>query len=190
MRRNGLALAVGAAASVTFLVACGGGDKGASGAADTTKTASAPPVNTNTAPPPSGAPATPATPTSGGGTAKPITGKTWDVKMIGDEKGYRFESASLTIKVGDGVKWTNVTGGPHNVAFSSEPPASKSQLDANMPAQSAGGTGPKSGELSSPLLVTPNDTYTISFAGVAPGKYDYFCTPHQALGMKGEITVQ
>jgi len=30
-------------------------------------------------------------------------------------------------------------------------------------------------ELSRPLLVVPNDTYTVSFAGVKPGKYDFNC---------------
>jgi plastocyanin len=120
----------------------------------------------------------------------PATGKTTVVKLIGDEKGYHFEPANFTIKVGDAVKFTNVSGGPHNVAFNTVPDASKAQLDANMPATTAGGSSPKLGALSGPLLVTPNDTYTVSFAGVTPGKYDYNCTPHLALGMKGEITVQ
>ena len=118
------------------------------------------------------------------------TGKTWAVKMIGDEKGYRFDPANLTIKVGDAVKYTNVSGGPHNVAFNTEPDAAKAQLDANMPAATSAGAGPKLGQMSSPLLIAPNDTYTISFAGLPPGTYDFNCTPHLALGMKGELIVQ
>jgi plastocyanin len=179
----GLALVVGTAA---VLGACsGGGDKGASSSADTTKA-----PDTTVAAPAAALAAAPAAAPAGGGTAMPATGKTIEVKLIGDEKGYRFEPANFTVKVGDAVKFTNVSGGPHNVAFNTVPDASKGQLDANMPATTSAGSGPKLGALSGPLLVNPNDTYTVSFAGVTAGKYDYNCTPHLALGMKGEITVQ
>jgi plastocyanin len=174
-------------AGVIALGACGGGgDKNASTSTpDTTAAAAAAP-----------APAAAATTTAAtAGKIAPITGKTWDVKMIGDQKGYRFEPATLTIKVGDGVKFTNVTGGPHNVAFNTLPPegadsANAKQLAANMPAQTGAGPSAKIGDMSSPLLTAPNDTYTVSFAGVKAGKYDFNCTPHLALGMKGTITVQ
>jgi plastocyanin len=186
MRFNGVALV----ASAAMLAACGGGDKSASnsGAADSSTTATTTTSTTTT--PAAGAAATGATGATSTATPLPITGKTYEVKMIGDAKGYRFEPASLTIKVGDGLKFVNVTGGPHNVAFNSEPPESKAQLDANMPAQTGSGPGQKLGELSGPLLVQPNDTYTVSFAGVKPGAYGFNCTPHLALGMKGQVTVQ
>ena len=57
------------------------------------------------------------------------------------------------------------------------------QLDANM------GPG-KIGELSSALLLNVGDAVTISFAGIKPGKYDFHCTPHLAMNMKGSVTVQ
>jgi plastocyanin len=185
MRFTWVVLAAGAAA----LGACGGGDNAANTASTTsgaaaTSTAATPANSTATAAPGAAAAATSA------GTPLPITGKTYEVKMIGDDKGYRFEPASLTIKVGDGIKFVNVTGGPHNLAFNTEPDASKAQLDANMPAQTGAGPSAKLGPLSGPLLVTPNDTYTVSFAGVKPGVYDFNCTPHLALGMKGQVTVQ
>ena len=175
MRFFGLALTAGA----VFLGACAGGDK--SNAADTTGVA----VDTTT--PAATAPSTvPATaPAAGGGTMAPITGTTHEVKMLGDAKGYRFEPANLTIKSGDGVKFTVVSGGPHNVAFdpATVPADAKGQLDANV--------GPdKMGELSSALKTNPGESVTISFGNIKPGKYPYHCTPHLALGMKGEITVQ
>jgi plastocyanin len=46
------------------------------------------------------------------------------------------------------------------------------------------------GALEGPLLLQPNETYTISFANVPPGTYAFHCFPHLALGMKGTITVQ
>jgi plastocyanin len=176
-------------AGAAMLGACGGGDKSASDTAATNGSASATSATATAANSTATTAASAAAPTS---TAAPlpITGKTYDVKMIGDEKGYRFEPATLTIKVGDGIKFVNITGGPHNVAFNTVPDASKAQLDGNMPAQTGAGPSPKLGELSGPLLVTPNDSYTVSFAGVKPGVYGVNCTPHLALGMKGQVTVQ
>jgi plastocyanin len=169
MRFYGLALV----ASAAVLSACGGGgDK----SKDTTAAASTP------------APAatTPAAAPAAGAVAKvPATGATVDVKMIGDDKGYRFEPADIKIKSGDAVRFTMVTGGPHNVAFDPATitdPASKAQLDANM--------DNKMSELSSPMLMNPNEQYVISFGGVKPGTYPFHCTPHLAMGMKGTITVQ
>ena len=181
MQFNGVKYFQGAVLVISAAIvgACAGGDKGASAgaAADTTK-AAAP------------AAAAPAAAPAAAMAALPITGKTYEVKMIGDEKGYRFEPASLTIKVGDGIKFVNVIGGPHNVAFNTVPDASKGQLDANMPAQTGAGPGTKMGDLSGPLLVAPNDSYTVSFAGVTPGVYEFNCTPHLANNMKGSVTVQ
>ena len=135
------------------------------------------------------APATPAATDSAAtaapaGAAAPITGQTVEVKMVGDDKGYRFEPADIKIKAGDGIKFVMVSGGPHNVAFdpATIPADVKPQLSANMPNQQ--------GELSSPLFMNPNESYTISFANVKPGQYPYHCTPHLAMGMKGTITVE
>jgi plastocyanin len=170
MRFYGIALA----ASAVVLGACAGGDKGAG---DTTAVA----VDTSTAPvtttPAPGAPA-------GTASMAAITGTTHEVKMIGDAQGYRFEPANITVKAGDGIKFTTVNGGPHNVAFdpATVPTDVQAQLDANI--------SEKMGQLASALKTNPGESVTVSFANIKPGKYPYHCTPHQALGMKGEITVQ
>ena len=119
------------------------------------------------------------------GAAAPITGTTHEIKMIGDEKGYRFEPANLTIKAGDAIKYVFVSGGPHNVAIDPAAVAAdvKAQLDANFGAD-------KMGELSGKMLLNANEEYTVSFAGVPAGTYDFHCTPHLAMNMKGKITVQ
>lgn len=161
------------AASALVLAACGGEKAApADSAAATADTAAM------------AAPA--ATPDAGAATATaaPATGTTHDVKMIGDEKGYRFEPANLTVKAGDAVKFTMVSGGPHNVSFDEAaiPAAGKAQLTANIPNPAA--------PLSTQMLLNPNETVTISFANVAPGTYNFNCTPHLAMGMKGVITVE
>ena len=160
MRFNGLALV----AAVAALGACGGGEKQAG--SDSSAVA-----------------ATPAASASASGmAAMPATGKVHEVKMVGDEKGYRFEPADFTIKVGDAVKFITISAQPHNIAFSNVPAESRAQLQANMPEAM--------GDMMGKMMLNPTEEYTISFAGVKPGKYEYNCTPHLANNMKGTITVQ
>jgi plastocyanin len=104
--------------------------------------------------------------------------------MIGDASGYRFVPATVTIKAGDTVRWTNVSGGPHNVTFWSDsiPTSAAARLQASM-------TQPIS-PLSGPLLAAPNATYSVSFAGLSAGTYSYYCMPHLALGMKARVIVE
>ena len=61
--------------------------------------------------------------------------------------------------------------------------AVKSQLDANFGAD-------KMAELSSNLKMNPGDAITVSFAGIKPGTYEFNCTPHLAMNMKGHVTVK
>lgn len=160
------------AATALTIGACAGGDKAADNASTTDTAAVAPAANT-----------TPAAPAAVG-TAAPITGTTHEVKMIGDAQGYRFEPANITLKAGDGIKFTMVTGGPHNVAFdpATVPADVKGQLDANI--------SEKMGELSSAMKMNPNESITVSFANIKPGTYPFHCVPHFPMGMKGVVTVQ
>lgn len=178
MRFYGLAVAVGLVA----LGACAGGEKKP---ADTTAVGVDTSSATTTATTTTTSSSTTAGATSGSVAMAPITGTMHEVKMIGDAKGYRFEPANITVKQGDGIKFINVIGGPHNVAFdpATIPADVRPQLDANM------GTD-KMGELSSNLKMNPNDSVVISFANIKPGQYPYHCVPHLAMGMKGVITVQ
>ena len=118
------------------------------------------------------------------GAMAPITGATVEVKMIGDGAGYKFEPADITLKAGDGIKFTFVSGGPHNIMFdpTGMSPAAKTALMANMPEQA--------GELSGKMMIAAGESYTVSFAGVPAGKYNFNCTPHLAMNMKGTVTVQ
>jgi plastocyanin len=168
------------AASALMLAACGGGDN--ANATDTTASAA---MSATADTPATAATAADSSSTAAGAVAAaPITGTIHDVKMIGDAKGYRFEPATITIKEGDGIRYTNVSGGPHDVAFDPAliPAAVKPQLSANMPNQMS--------DLAGPLLIQPNATYTISFAKIPPGTYEAHCTPHLAMNMKQTITVQ
>src|ERR1700741_1123946 len=101
-----------------------------------------------------------------------------EVKMILEGTSARFEPANLTIRPGDRIRFVNVSGGPHNVSFdpATIPDDVERVLARVMPNQ----IRPLWGE----LVTAPNAAYTIPFADVRPGRYEYFCMPHVGMQMK------
>src|SRR3990172_5620720 len=148
MRVFGFALLSG----VVVLGACGGGE------------------SQNAAP--EAAPAPAVTSSASEATMAPITGTIHEVQMVGDAEGYRYVPATITAKAGDGIKFIMVSTGPHNVAFdpATIPADQKAQLWANMGANSMDG--------SSPMLITENESFTLSLGSLKPGTYPFHCTPH------------
>ena len=120
--------------------------------------------------------------------ALPLRGEreaaTFVVRMVGDAKGYRFEPTSIAARVGDVVRFVNVSGGPHNVAFWADriPAGTTARLQKNM--------GQTIGPLSGAMIIEPNEVYTVSLAGLRAGTYNYYCVPHQAMNMTGRIKVR
>ena len=147
-----------AALAITAL-ACGGGEQ----------------AGQQAAPPAGGQPAA---------AAPAATGAVHDVNMELRDGRYIYDPLQLTIKVGDTVRWINLSGGPHNVAFYQDkiPAGAADLLNTAM----ANRLGPLSG----PLLTDSLAAYQISFAGAPAGTYDYYCLPHEALGMKASLTIQ
>jgi plastocyanin len=110
--------------------------------------------------------------------------KTVEVQMIGDATGYKFSPAKISIAKGDKVKFTLVSGPPHNVVFweDSIPKGAAAKLGKAMTKT----VGPLTG----PFLLNTGETYEISFAGLPAGTYKYYCAPHLALGMRAVIEVK
>ncbi len=96
------------------------------------------------------------------------------VKMVSTQDNrHFFEPAELTIKAGDRVRWVNECeeGVPcvHSAqAYPDKIPAGAEVFDST-------------------LLTGQGLTYEYTFT--VPGEYEYFCLPHEALGMKGKIIV-
>jgi plastocyanin len=108
-----------------------------------------------------------------------------EVKMTGNgTTKAAFEPATLTVKPGTVVRFINVSGGPHNVAFYADsiPKGALDALKKGMPNTM--------GDLMGPFLSQPNEKYDVSFAGAPTGKYRAYCMPHVALGMFMTISVQ
>lgn len=156
-----------AAAVVLVLTACGGEKKAEAPAA------AAPAPATPAAP----APATDAAPAA-------ATGASIDVDMVLEGTAYKYVPAAITAKAGDVIKFHNKSGGPHNVAFE----AGKVPAGADAAIDAALGAG-KMGPLTGALMVEQDAVFSLNTAGFPAGKYAFNCTPHLALGMKGELTV-
>lgn len=142
-------------------LACGGGEQAGQ--------------QTQQAPPPAGGqPAAAAT----------AMGNVHQVSMELRDGKYIYDPAQLTVKVGDTVRWINVSGGPHNVSFYQDqiPAGAADVLNAAMPN--------RMGPLSGPLFTDSLATYQVTFANAPAGTYGYYCIPHEALGMKATLTIQ
>ncbi|MFN4218576.1 MAG: PKD domain-containing protein [Candidatus Bipolaricaulia bacterium] len=97
------------------------------------------------------------------------------VKMVTTKDGKNFfDPAELTIKVGDTVRWVNEC--EEGVACTHSAQAYPDKIPAGAEA------------FDSTLLTAQGQTYEYTFT--VPGEYEYFCFPHEALGMKGKIIVQ
>ena len=108
-----------------------------------------------------------------------------EVKMTGNGTSVAaFEPSKVTVKTGTTVRFINVSGGPHNVAFYADsiPKGGADALKKGMPNAM--------GDLTGPFLTQPNEKYDVAFAGAPAGVYKGFCLPHVALGMHIAITVQ
>lgn len=99
------------------------------------------------------------------------TGEVVEVKMIMNGAENYFEPANVTVKQGDVVRFTLVSG-VHNVSF----PAAKNPGMNGLPA-------------ASPYLTTAGQTHDM-VVDLAPGTYNFQCDPHVAMNMFGTLTVQ
>lgn len=89
--------------------------------------------------------------------------------------GFSFDPKTVTIKVGDTVKWV-WGGGGHNVVSGSNATADNKFCS------------PNDMNCSAAALSNAGDTYSHKFT--AAGSFPYFCRPHAGAGMTGTITVQ
>jgi plastocyanin len=87
-----------------------------------------------------------------------------------------FEPKTITVKASDTVVWKNASSMSHSVT--DVPSLAIQAKDAALPANSK--------EFNSDLTPPGNDcSHTLS----VPGTYNYFCIPHEALGMVGTVVV-
>lgn len=97
------------------------------------------------------------------------------IKLVEDTKSahpYAFLPTTSTVERGDTVRFLQVADTPHDVRFTKVPAGARIPLAA------------------SPMLVTRGDKYDLVIDERFPnGVYAFVCDPHEALGMKGTLTV-
>lgn len=86
---------------------------------------------------------------------------------------YAFQPARVTVAPGQVLRFVQTGAVPHNVEFKDTPDGAR--LD---------------GIRMGPFLMGRGETYEVPIdERFADGVYDYVCTPHVMMGMKGEIVV-
>jgi plastocyanin len=91
-------------------------------------------------------------------------------------KDVRYVPSTVTIRSGGAVEWENVSGLMHTVT--ADPAKASSKDSVTLP---RGASAFDSGELE------PHHRFRYTF--VIPGTYRYFCIPHEAAGMIGQVEV-
>jgi len=77
---------------------------------------------------------------------------------------FAFSAPTITIDRGTSVRWRSTTGTFHTVTPDGHQAFAARQMNAS------------------------GETFDVRFD--APGRYRYYCEPHRALGMTGEVVVQ
>jgi len=95
------------------------------------------------------------------------------VKLGADSGALVFDPASVTIKAGDTLTFKNNAGFPHNIVFDEDAVPSGVNAEALSHEE---------------YLNAPGETYSLKLA--QPGRYLYYCEPHQGAGMAGTIIVE
>jgi plastocyanin len=107
-----------------------------------------------------------------------------EIRMVGTDKGeFRFDPASVRARRGDVLLFRAIRGGPHSVVFQGKglSPADRERLNEAM--------SRRAGDLSSPLL-TDGSEYRVVVPALTAGTYHFFCLPHKAYDMRGEVVVR
>jgi plastocyanin len=102
-------------------------------------------------------------------------GQTVEVSMKNNPKGV-FVPATVNIKVGDTVKWTNPAVITHTVTF--DPAQAATASNVALPA----GVAPFGSD-------NMEEDATFSHTFTVKGTYKYICKMHEAMGMVGTVVV-
>jgi plastocyanin len=96
---------------------------------------------------------------------------------------YRFSPPLVTARPGDVLVFRAGSGVPHSIVFES----------AGMPDQAHealnGAMNRRAGDLSSPMLTLEGSEYRLVIPQLPPGIYQFYCLPHRAYDMRGQLRV-
>ena len=96
---------------------------------------------------------------------------------------YRFSPAQVTARPGDVLVFKVTSGPPHSVVFEGTGLSETARAALN------GAMSRRSADLSSPLLTAEGTEYRVVVPSIAPGTYSFFCLPHRAYDMRGQLRI-
>jgi plastocyanin len=108
-----------------------------------------------------------------------------EIRMVAEGKGeFRFVPASVSARRGDVLLFKALRGAPHSVVFEAKELSAQARerLNAALPR--------RAGDLSSPLLTEGSEYRIVVPQGLAAGTYRFYCLPHRAYDMRGELSVK
>jgi plastocyanin len=96
---------------------------------------------------------------------------------------YRFSPSQVTARPGDVLLFKVASGSPHSIVFEGAGLSETARAALN------GAMNRRSADLSSPLLTADGTEYRIVVPPIAPGTYSFFCLPHRAYDMRGQLRI-
>jgi len=100
-----------------------------------------------------------------------------------EKETYRFTPPLITARPGDVLLFRVGKGVPHSIVFESTGLTEAAHEALN------GSMSRRSGDLSSPMLTSVGGEYRIVVPRVPPGIYHFYCLPHRAYDMRGQLRV-
>jgi plastocyanin len=96
---------------------------------------------------------------------------------------YRFSPSVVAARPGEVLLFKVASGAPHSIVFESAGLSEQAHEALN------GAMNRRAGDLSSPLLTGVGSEYRVVVPQLQPGLYSYFCLPHRAYDMRGQLRV-
>jgi plastocyanin len=96
---------------------------------------------------------------------------------------YRFTPPLITARPGDVLSFRAGKGVPHSIVFEAGGLTEATREALN------GAMSRRSGDLSSAMLTAEGSEYRIVVPRVPPGIYQFYCLPHRAYDMRGQLRI-
>jgi plastocyanin len=108
-----------------------------------------------------------------------------EVRLIAnaERETYRFSPSVVTARAGDVLVFQAGRGAPHSIVFEDAGLTEAAHEAIN------GAMNRRTGDLSSPLLTAPGAEYRMVVPRIIPGVYHFYCLPHRAYDMRGQLRV-
>ena len=118
-------------------------------------------------------------------------GKTAEAQKVHDirleanpeKETYRFTPPLITARPGDVLLFKAGKGVPHSIVFESTGLTEAAHEALN------GAMSRRAGDLSSPMLTEAGSEYRIVVPRIPPGIYHFYCLPHRAYDMRGQLRI-